>query len=157
MHRRPLLLASLLPALAATEASASPGFDAAMLQEVNGYRVYSRRPPVRLDARLTQAAQAHSVDMLRSGRMSHTGSDGSDTGIRIGRAGYRWRSYRENVGAGYATVRDAMAGWIYSPSHRDNLLAEDVTQIGVGYAGAPGLMAGNIPRLFWTLVLAAPR
>ncbi len=129
----------------------------AVLREVNAFRASQRRPALGLDARLTQAATTHSLDMLRWGRMSHSGSDGSDPGARISRAGYRWRSYRENVGAGYMGVPEVMHGWITSPGHRDNMLADDVTQVGVGYAGAPGMMPGNMPRLFWTLVLAAPR
>lgn len=129
----------------------------ALLREVNAFRASQRRRPLGLDARLSQAATAHSLDMLRWSRMTHAGSDGSDPGARISRAGYRWRSYRENVGAGYMGVPEVMHGWITSPGHRDNMLADDVTQVGVGYAGAPGMMPGNMPRLFWTLVLAAPR
>ena len=116
-----------------------------------------RRPALSLDPRLSQAATLHAIDMLRWGRMSHTGSDGSDPGARISRTGYRWRSYRENVGVGYTDVRQVVAGWIASPEHRANLLADDVTQAGVGYAGGPGMVMGNMPRLFWALVLATPR
>ena len=133
------------------------GFEAAVLQEVNAFRMSQGRPPLRLEPRLNRAAHQHSRDMLNTNRMSHSGSDGSDPGQRIARAGYRWRSYRENVGAGYMDVRDAVMGWVHSPGHRENLLADDVTQVGVGYADGPGMMAGNIPRRFWTLVLAAPR
>jgi uncharacterized protein YkwD len=149
-----LLLAMLLalPAQAADQA-----LQQAMLAEVNAIRARAGRAPVTLDARLSRAALAHSTDMLNSGRLGHTGSDGSDPGRRIARAGYAWRSYRENVGAGYPDLRQAMAGWMSSPGHRDNILAADVTQIGLGFAAGPGMMAGNIPRLFWTMVLAAPR
>lgn len=129
----------------------------AVVKEVNAFRAQAGRPPLRLDARLSQAAMLHSRDMLQWNQMSHRGSDGSDPGLRISRAGYRWRGYRENVGAGYLDVRQAVAGWINSPEHRANLLADDVSQVGVGYAFGPGMMSGNVPRHFWTLVLAAPR
>lgn len=141
-----------LPALAA-----DPATQQAMLAEVNAIRARAGRAPLQLDARLSRAALLHSNDMLQRNQLGHSGGDGSDPGQRITRAGYAWRSYRENVGAGYMDLRQAMAGWMSSPGHRDNILAADVTQIGLGYAAGPGMMPGNIPRQFWTMVLAAPR
>ena len=152
-----VLLGLLFPALALPAAAADAKVQDAILQEVNAFRASAGLAPVRLEPRLSRAAEQHSRDMLARNVLSHQGSDGSDPGARIARAGYRWRSYRENVGAGYMTMREAVAGWVQSPEHRANLLAPDVTQVGVGFAGGPGMMAGNIPRTFWTLVLAAPR
>ncbi|MBR0672742.1 CAP domain-containing protein [Neoroseomonas soli] len=157
MKKRALLLGLISSAVTMPARAWQGGIDEAVLQEVNAFRRSQGRPPLRLEGRLSRAAQLHSRDMLNHNRMSHSGSDGSDAGLRITRAGYRWRSYRENVGAGYMGVQDAVMGWVYSPGHRENLLADDVTQVGVGYADGPGMMAGNIPRRFWTLVLAAPR
>jgi uncharacterized protein YkwD len=93
-----LVLAMLL---APPAGAADPAMQQAMLAEVNAIRARAGRPPLTLDARLSRAALDHSRDMLEAGRLGHTGSDGSDPGRRITRAGYAWRSYRENVGAGY--------------------------------------------------------
>ncbi|WP_198372447.1 CAP domain-containing protein [Roseomonas rosulenta] len=150
-----ILLAAILLALPAR--AADPALQQAMLAEVNAIRARAGRAPLTLDPRLSRAALDHSFDMLRRNQLGHAGSDGSDPGRRITRAGFAWRSYRENVGAGYQDLRQAMAGWMNSPGHRDNILAADVTQVGLGFAAGPGLMPGNIPRLFWTMVLAAPR
>lgn len=157
MTRRMAILALLLLGLAPTARAADPRLQQAVLAEVNAFRASQGRPPLRLDARLSQAAALHAQDMLAGSRMTHTGRDGSDPGTRISRAGYRWRSYRENVGAGYMDARQAVMGWVTSPEHRANMLADDVTQAGIGFAGGPGMMWGNVPRLFWALVLAAPR
>jgi uncharacterized protein YkwD len=151
------ILLAILALLALPAQAADPALQQAMLAEVNAIRARAGRAPLTLDARLSRAALAHSADMLNSGRMTHSGTDGSDPGRRITRAGYAWRSYRENVGAGYRDLRQAMAGWMGSAGHRDNILAADVTQIGLGLASGPGMMPGNIPRHFWTMVLAAPR
>ena len=150
-------LALVLAALPPPAHAADPGLQQAMLQEVNAIRARAGRAPLQLDARLSRAALAHSIDMLQRNQLGHVGGDGSDPGRRITRAGYAWRGYRENVGAGYMDLRQAMAGWMNSPGHRDNVLAADVTQVGLGFAAGPGMMAGNVQRLFWTLVLAAPR
>ncbi|BDG71538.1 CAP domain-containing protein [Roseomonas fluvialis] len=151
------IILAILALLAMPAQAADPGLQQAMLAEVNAIRARAGRAPVALDARLSRAALEHSIDMLRAGQLGHTGSDGSDPGRRITRAGYAWRSYRENVGAGYQDLRQAMAGWMGSAGHRDNILAADVTQVGLGFAAGPGMMPGNVPRLFWTMVLAAPR
>lgn len=150
-----ILLVAMLLALPARAADLA--LQQAMLAEVNAIRARAGRAPLTLDARLSRAALDHSADMLRRNQLSHTGGDGSDPGRRIMRAGYAWRGCRENVGAGYQDLRQAMAGWMSSPGHRDNILAADVTQVGLGFAAGPGMMPGNIPRLFWTMVLAAPR
>ena len=151
------IILALMVLLAWPAHAAEPWLQQAMLAEVNAIRARAGRAPLSLDARLSRAALAHSIDMLNTTRMSHTGRDGSDPGRRITRVGYGWRSYRENVGAGYQDLREAMSGWMNSPGHRDNILAAEVTQVGLGFAAGPGMMQGNVPRLFWTMVLAAPR
>lgn len=137
--------------------AADPALQQAVLAEVNAFRTSQGRAPLRLDPRLSHAASRHAQDMLAGGRLTHVGRDGSDAGTRVARAGYRWRSVRENVAVGPAEAREVTSGWIRSPGHRANMLAHDVTEAGIGFAGGPGAMAGDMPRLFWTLVLAAPR
>jgi len=156
MQRR-LLSLLLVPCLAGPARAADPGTQHAMLAEVNAVRAGIGLPPLRLEQRLSRAAAQHARDMLDTGRISHRGRDGSDPGQRLSRAGYRWSTYRENVAAGQMHPREVMYSWMTSPGHRANILAPDVTQIGIGFAGGPGMMPGGIPRMFWTMVLAAPR
>jgi uncharacterized protein YkwD len=137
--------------------AADPALRQAVLAEVNAFRAREGLPPLRLEERLSQAALAHSADMLARGQLSHDGGDGSKPWDRVQRHGYRWRAVRENVAAGQATAAEVVAGWIASPGHRANMVARDVTEVGVGFAAAAGMMPGNVPRRFWTLKLAAPR
>ncbi|MEU5099920.1 CAP domain-containing protein [Streptomyces sp. NPDC020996] len=90
--------------------------------------------PVTLNAKLSQAAQAHSADMASHNTMSHTGSDGSDPGQRIARAGYVWSTYGENVAYGYSTPEQVMAGRMASAGHKRNILDCGFKEIGVGVA-----------------------
>lgn len=116
---------------------------------VNAERSRRGLAPLRSDARLGTAAQRHSEDQARRGRMSHTGSDGSSAGDRIRRAGYVWRSWAENVAHGYSSPEAVVAGWMNSPGHRRNILSANV-DTGVGVAiGADG-------RTYWTQVFATP-
>ncbi|MFD5639623.1 CAP domain-containing protein, partial [Streptomyces sp. NPDC127077] len=59
-----------------------------MVALVNSERAKVGCSPLALNAKLSQAAQAHSMDKASHNTMSHTGSDGSDPGQRITRAGY---------------------------------------------------------------------
>ncbi|MEU8655063.1 CAP domain-containing protein [Streptomyces sp. NPDC048737] len=101
---------------------------------VNSERVKVGCSPVTLNAKLSQAAQAHSADMASHNTMSHTGSDGSDPGQRITRAGYLWSTYGENVAYGYSTPEQVMAGWMASAGHKRNILDCGFKEIGVGLA-----------------------
>lgn len=102
-----------------------------MVALVNSERAKVGCSPVALNAKLSQAAQAHSADMASHNTMSHTGSDGSDPGQRITRAGYLWSTYGENVAYGYSTPEQVMAGWMASAGHKRNILDCGFKEIGV--------------------------
>ncbi|MER5933543.1 CAP domain-containing protein [Streptomyces sp. NPDC002054] len=104
--------------------------------------------PLTVNAKLTTAAQNHSKDMAANSNMSHTGSDGSDPGQRITRAGYTWRTYGENVAYGYSTPEMVMTGWMNSPGHKANILNCSFKEIGVGLAQ---------PNSYWTQAFGAAR
>lgn len=98
---------------------------------------------------VTLAAVLHSQDQAAHGTMSHIGSDGSDGGVRLTRAGFAWRLWGENVARGQLTARDVMAAWMGSAGHRTNILNDWFTTIGVGTAvDAAGTR-------YWTMVLTA--
>ncbi|MEU5539741.1 CAP domain-containing protein [Streptomyces sp. NPDC020362] len=117
------------------------GVVARIVQLVNAERAKVGCSALTLNATLTKVAQAHSQDMAAHQNMSHTGSDGSDPGQRITRAGYAWSAYGENVAYGYATPEQVMAGWMSSPGHRANILNCSFKEIGVGLAQ---------PNSYWT-------
>ncbi|CAM5234455.1 hypothetical protein SALBM217S_06840 [Streptomyces griseoloalbus] len=93
------------PAPKPTTASPKPtatasGAVARVVELVNAERAEAGCSPVTANSTLNTAAQRHSEDMASTGTMSHTGSDGSDPGQRITRAGYTWSTYGENVAYG---------------------------------------------------------
>ncbi|QLJ04158.1 CAP domain-containing protein [Streptomyces sp. NEAU-sy36] len=124
-----------------SSAGTASGVAARIVQLVNSERAQAGCQPLTLNPQLTEAAQQHSADMAAHQNMSHTGSDGSDPGTRITRAGYTWSAYGENVAYGYATADEVMAGWMNSPGHRANILDCGFREIGVGLAQ---------PGSYWT-------
>ncbi|MCJ0869704.1 CAP domain-containing protein [Streptomyces sp. AP-93] len=133
---------------APSDSAAPSGAAAEVLALVNKERAAVGCPVLTVNAKLTKAAQDHSEDMAAHSNMSHTGSDGSDPGQRITRAGYEWRTYAENVAYGYDTAARVMDGWMNSPGHKRNILDCNVKEIGIGLAQ---------PGQYWTQDFGATR
>ncbi|MFJ6606176.1 CAP domain-containing protein [Streptomyces lydicus] len=119
---------------ASQAAAPASGTAARILELVNNERAKAGCSPLALNAKLTKAAQDHSKDMAAHRNMSHTGSDGSDPGARITRAGYNWSAYGENVAYGYSSPESVMKGWMSSPGHKRNILDCSFKELGVGLA-----------------------
>jgi len=119
-----------------------------IIAEVNRYRRYYGLPAVMVSNALTAATWYHCTDMIKMNRLTHTGSDGSNAGIRITRAGFPWTSYGENLAVGQPTVYAVVRAWYDSAGHRANMLNRVFT-----YAGA--YMIAGRGTYWWCLVLAS--
>ncbi len=104
-----------------------------LLASHNRYRDSEKKPPLKLEPRLMEAAQAHAHDMAEHNKLAHEGSDGSLPKDRVRRLGYVYQEVGENVASGQATVAAAMRSWIESEPHRENLLG-DFTEMGAAVA-----------------------
>jgi uncharacterized protein YkwD len=119
-----------------------------------GNRAYDAALPVRWNDALAEASRLHSEDMARNNNFSHRGSDGSDPGQRVQRAGYRYRSTGENIAAGsQMQAEDAVAGWIKSPGHCANLMNPAFAEMGAAFAVDPGSEMG----VYWTQAFGTAR
>ncbi|QES51764.1 hypothetical protein DEJ50_31840 [Streptomyces venezuelae] len=144
----PAPTATKKPTATAPAPSVPTGVAGQIVDLVNKERAKAGCSPLTANDKLTTAAQNHSKDMAAHSNMSHTGSDGSDPGQRITRAGYTWRTYGENVAYGYSTPEQVMTGWMNSPGHKANILNCSFKEIGVGLAQ---------PNSYWTQVFGAAR
>ena len=120
--------------------------DPAVLQAVNAERAAKGRAALVYDTRLEAAARAHGQDMAANGFFDHQGSDGSDIGVRLARAGYQGCFGAENIAMGHRSLDAVMAGWMGSRGHRANILHRRAQAVGLAQ------VAGNR----WVMVLAAP-
>ena len=84
---------------------------------------------------LEAAAYAHSNDMFQNNYLSHTAPDGSNGGVRIERAGYKWIAYGENIASGFKTEQEVIKGWLSSPNHCKNIMNKAYKEMGVGRVG----------------------
>jgi uncharacterized protein YkwD len=148
--------ALVLPA-AASAATACPGAGrsparlgpdaarAATLCVLNRERAAHGLSALRLDGRLTKAAQGHSADMVAHRYFAHESRSGATFSARIKHTG--WTRHRrswtvgENIAWGRgrgATPRAIAAAWMRSAAHRANILSGRFHVIGIGIvSGTP--------------------
>ncbi len=116
--------------------------DAAVECLVNQERLKFGLPPLTPSDKLDTSAQNWNDHMVGTGDFSH----GSDQAFsdRLLAVGYNWGEGGENIATGYMTPRDAVAGWMGSQEHCQNLLEPDFTNMGTGETPAPvGNFAGT--------------
>ncbi len=104
---------------------------------INSERIARGLIPYALNSQLSTAAQAHANDMVRTGKYSHTGSDGSTVFVRVARAGYGAYSWGRRLGENWAWYHDpatAMKMWMGSAPHRNNILHAVYREFGIGIA-----------------------
>jgi len=116
-----------------------------------GSRYYKQALPVVWNDELGHAALQHSLDMAENGFISHKGSDKSDPGERLSKAGYRWASYGENVSQGHRDAEDAVKAWLNSEMHCKKIMNPEFKEAGASYAKSSN------GRKYWTLILCSPK
>ncbi|MCX7838898.1 MAG: CAP domain-containing protein, partial [Anaerolineae bacterium] len=107
---------------------------------LNRERIARGLAPLALNPKLTAAAQGHADDIARNRNFGHIGSDGSTATERIARAGYGKYSWGYRVGENWAhfrNVADAVAMWMDSAPHRNNILHPVLREMGIGIATVP--------------------
>lgn len=113
---------------------------------LNQMRADRGLPALRWDDRAAAVAEAHSADMRRSGFVGHVSPTTGDVSARYARAKIAATVVRENVARGYgpAGIHDSL---LRSPGHRANMIATDVTHVGIGVVlGAAESDAPGSPR-----------
>ncbi|MEM1204460.1 MAG: CAP domain-containing protein [Acidobacteriota bacterium] len=108
-----------------------------MLDAVNRERAEAGLGPLRSHPLLDRAAQDYAEDMLARGFYGHVSPEGEDVLVRVEATGYKPRRVGENLASGQPTIETVMDGWMASPDHRKNLLADSFRELGVGLARGP--------------------
>ncbi len=125
-----LIGAMLIPASPATAAcpySCTAAEVTALQNEmftlVNNYRVNAGRAALQRNSYLNTAAAVQSNHMVSTQTLTHVGPGGTNAYQRAVNAGYpAGRGIGENVGMGYSTSAQRVAGWYNSSSHRTIML-----------------------------------
>ncbi|WP_419998074.1 sigma-70 family RNA polymerase sigma factor [Streptomyces boninensis] len=102
-----------------------------VLTIVNKERAGAGCRPLKLDSRLSRAAQLHSEDMSANNYFDHTSRDGRTFSDRAKAQGYQTPG-AENIARGQSSPADVMSAWMNSEGHRANILNCDLTTMGLG-------------------------
>jgi uncharacterized protein YkwD len=97
----------------------------------NKERAKEKLGALKVNAKLTAAAELHAKWMAENEKLSHEGADGSDPAKRVKDQGYLFERIGENVAQGQKNSTIAMKAWMDSPHHKENILKPEFTEIGV--------------------------
>lgn len=118
-----------------------------------GRKPFKAVKPVKWNQQLADISARHAGDMAKNSYFSHTGLDGSTPAARVTRGGYKFRTTGENIAAGQTTPDEAVAGWIKSPPHCENLMNPAYTEMGVAYS----INRASEMGVYWAQTFGTPR
>ncbi len=104
----------------------------------NGMRALHNKNSLDYCTIASKAAYKHSLDMGNRDYFSHYTPEGTGPDVRLKAEGLDPWAYGENIAAGYIDAYKISDGWYNSEGHRENLLIDYYTHIGVGIAHVPG-------------------
>jgi len=98
---------------------------------MNEYRADAGLPPLRIDARITRAAEDRMRDMEETGYWSHESPTGMSPFTWLAARDYTFEAAAENLASGFETARFLVASWMESHGHRDNIMSAEYEDCGV--------------------------
>ncbi|HLS07880.1 CAP domain-containing protein [Lentibacillus sp.] len=84
------------------------------------------------DEAVSEVAYLHSRDMAKNNYFSHYGQDGGGLKERLAAKDVFYQAAGENIAAQYPDAMAAIHGWLNSEGHREALLKDEFTHLGVG-------------------------
>jgi len=155
----PLLLglAGLAPALAQEDCQPEPAAVLAALNALRaqpqacGERVWPAVMALRASPLLAESARRYARELAARDRLDHVGATGTSLRTRLREAGYLMKSAGENLAGGPETLDEALAQWLASPAHCENLMVAEFQEFGLACVPGPGQL-----QRYWVLHLAAP-
>ncbi len=112
-------------------------------REVNGLS------NLEIDMELQDAAQEKATDMAYNDYFDHNSPTYGSPSDMLQQFDVEHTVVLENIAAGFLDPEDVVNGWMKSEGHRENILNEDVTHIGIGYE------EGGAMDVYWTQLFIA--
>ena len=97
---------------------------------VNRERAANGLAPLKYSDKLSEAALVRAEEIQSV--FSHTRPHGTRCFTAVTEAGINYISAGENIAYGQRTPEEVMNSWMNSKSHRENIMNEDFTGIGIG-------------------------
>lgn len=132
--------------------TAVPVDSGSMMSMLNSYRAKHGLPPLRHDTRLDDVSADMAKHIAERDSMDTWAHSAFGLSQRLDKAGYGNYAGAENLGAGYASLEAAFAGWKGSKDHDKNLRNPYVTRVGI----ARVRRSNGKWRHFWVMTLSRP-
>lgn len=102
-----------------------------MVERLNRDRAAKGLGPLRFDPQLSEVARHHSADMRDHAFFEHDSPRTGSLDNRLDAAGYAFLTARENLSEA-PDIDMSQDGLLDSPPHYANIMADDVTHVGIG-------------------------
>ncbi len=111
-----------------------------LLKYTNKKREENGASNLRLNDKLSAAAQKKAKDMFEDGYWAHVAPDGTEPWDFIVGENYEYTYAGENLAKNFSTSKEVVEAWFKSPSHKSNLIGVNYEE--VGFAVVNGVMNG---------------
>lgn len=124
----------------------------------NQERINGGLAALNINERLNQAARAKGEHMLANDYWAHVAPDGTEPWYFFSQAGYEYRYAGENLARDFSNPSSAVAAWMASPSHRENLMSSRYSEMGIAVVEGElnGVDTTIIVQLFGTNLSGTP-
>ncbi len=112
-----------------------------LTEYTNEQRKLNKVKPLTYNKKLATAANEKAKNMFVNNYWAHFGPNGETPWQFITKSGYRYESAGENLAKNFLYSKNVVTAWMNSPTHRDNVLRKDFTE--VGFAVVDGTLGGE--------------
>ncbi|MCP3028392.1 CAP domain-containing protein [Halobacillus sp. A5] len=109
-------------------------FEQEVVDLTNEERAQQGLEPLELDVELSGVAKDKSVDMQQNNYFSHDSPTHGSPFDMMNEYGIDYTTAGENIAKGQTSPEEVVQGWMNSEGHRENIMNESFTHIGVGHA-----------------------
>ena len=82
--------------------------------------------------KLSRSALAKALDMKNKNYFQHVSPEGIQPWFFAEKESYQYKSFGENLAEGFFSAEEVHLAWMNSPGHRENILSESFSEVGVG-------------------------
>lgn len=98
-------------------------------------------PALTINKKLSDAAYAKALDMLANNYFAHVSPSGKTPWSWMDAENYNYIYAGENLAINFKTPQETETAWMNSPSHRENIMSKNYTEVGI--AEAQGVLNGQ--------------
>lgn len=105
-----------------------------LVEQTNSERNKQKENSLTINEKLIKSAQLKADDMAKNGYFAHNSPDGKDPWYFFHKADYDYQYAGENLAVNFVESSDVTNAWMNSKTHRENILNNKFTEVGIATA-----------------------